>query len=99
MGVHKLQDNMVSIVRSGRKYNNHRNIFSNNPFFKKGDYVTIEEDDYCLIITKHGLDTPHNAKVITSEGRIHHITNIKPGRYEIDEEESTEDQLIIYYND
>jgi len=61
------------------------------------DYYKVEDDGECLLITKCYLDIPKNAHKITKSRHISLITEMPNGKFDFDNDETTEDVVIIYY--
>ena len=70
----------------------------------KNEYIIVDVDIYCLIISFPTID--YNGKMYkpqtnsnNKEWRYFGITNelLITGKYEIDMDESNEDEIVIYY--
>lgn len=73
--------------------------FNNKEWFNDCEFFTIYNNiEYkYLHIKKHYIDIPKGARN-NKKGRFGIFAEIPLGNYEIDEDESTQDELIIYYN-
>lgn len=80
---------------------NLRRLYSKSEFFSTGEYFVIEHDDNCLVITKCYLEIPSKALKITSKKtcRLVFQSDLPVGTYTFDEEETNEDQLVIYLDE
>ena len=73
--------------------------FHNKEWFNNCEFFTIIdnlEHEY-LHIKKHYIDVPKKARN-TKGARFSIFADIPVGNYEIDKDESNQDELIIYYN-
>lgn len=84
-----------SIVISKGRAEIYRQFKSNSNWFKNYEYFTLKEEGDCLIITKHYLEVPKNAQK-TKTGHFMCLSQLPLGKFEFDEQESTEDELVIY---
>jgi hypothetical protein len=75
----------------------YRQIHSNSKWFDNSEYFTIKDDGECLTIKKCGLQIPKNAKKFTTSRHFNYISELPLGRFEFDIDESSEDELVIYY--
>lgn len=83
----------------------HKRISSTDDFFKN-EYLKAKVEDDCIIFTVPTLD--YNGRMYktcvknnTPDGlRMFTIVDerISLGKFEIDEEESTEDEIVVYFN-
>ncbi len=80
----------VSNATKGRKQ-----VHSNSNWFTE-EYYTIKDDGQCLLIKKHYLEIPKNAIKLRGNNSFGITSDIDLGRFEFDEE-STEDELVVYY--
>lgn len=87
---------ICSITISNGRNDNYRQFKSNSNWFSDSEYYTLNEEDGCLTINKHYMEVPKNAQK-TNRGYFHCVSAIPLGQFEFDDEESTEDQLVIYY--
>ena len=74
-----------------------RQLKSNSDWFKNSEFYTIKSGGDCLIVTKHYIDVPIKAQ----RSKVGHFTcklDIPLGKFNFDEEDSTEDELIIYFD-
>ena len=73
-----------------------RQISFKSDWFIGGEYYSIDEYDDYMVVTKHYIDMPSTA--LKSKKGYFQCKSVAPlGRFEIDQEESTEDEIIIYY--
>jgi hypothetical protein len=75
-----------------------RTFCSNSKWFDGSDYFSIKQEYGCLRIIKHYLEIPYKARKV-KKGQFQYLSEIPIGRFEFDEEESTEDELVIYYQE
>jgi hypothetical protein len=78
-----------------------RQLSSNDKFFSDAEYCSVNENDGYYVINKHRLDVPKKAS------KLHAckynwfsftlVNEMEIGVYEIDEQESCEDYLVIYH--
>ena len=97
----KLSENTVTITVSGR--HNQLRIASKHPFFNN-DRIIVKSDDECITLSVPNLDFRGKScgtTVIGKEWRGLSVSNapLQLGVFEIDEDESDEDELVIYYSD
>lgn len=83
-------------VSKGRAYP-YRQLYSNSEWFDNAEYFVIEDDGECLIIKKCYMEIPKNAQKFTSGRHFQFLSELPLGTFEFDEEESNEDELVIYY--
>ena len=74
--------------------------FNNKEWFNDCEFFTLHNDleDEYIHIKKHYIDVPNNARISQQGSTFCIIAEIPLGKYEVDEEESNEDELVIYYN-
>jgi hypothetical protein len=84
-----------SITVSNGCQQTQKQIHSNSKWFTE-EYYTLNDDGECLIISKCYMDIPKNAHKFKKNNAFSLITEMPNGRFEFDEE-STEDELVIYY--
>jgi hypothetical protein len=92
-----------SILINNNKNQNQYMISSKHPLFKN-EYIKVSVDDCRLIFSLPTIDyvgKMYKSKVNnkSSEWRYFSITNefLITGKFEIDAEESSEDELVVYY--
>jgi hypothetical protein len=91
-----IKSNVIgSIIINNGRAENYRQFKSNSNWFKNAEYYSIKEDGNCLIITKHYLEVPKNAQK-TKTGHFMCLSGLPLGKFKFDEQESTEDELVIY---
>ena len=89
---------LIHYCKSGNQFR----ISSKHPMLKN-EYVKISVNGNCLAISVPTLDyvgKAYKPQTITRNGwRQVAVRNklLKTGRFEIDTEESTEDELVVYY--
>jgi len=83
-------------VCDGARYSQKNIHISTN--WTNAEYYTIKDDGECLVITKCFLDVHKKAKKLNNSNHlcIEH-SEIQNGCYFFDDEESTEDEAVIYY--
>lgn len=77
-----------------------RRIYSNLDFFKDCEYFHFRDDGMKLTISKCGLEIPKKAMTGCRVGNMitfHFSSSIPLGIYEVNEDESNEDKLVINY--
>lgn len=74
--------------------------FSNKKWFDNCQFFSIYNDleNELIKIKKHYIDVPINARNVKKDTRFRLVAEIPIGEYKVDEDESNEDELIIYYN-
>lgn len=76
----------------------YRNLKSSSKWFNESDHFDIQDQGSgLLIIKKCYLEIPKSAQKCTKGGSFSFLSELPLGTFDIDEEESTEDELIIYY--
>lgn len=84
-------------VYDGRK-DRYRQIESSSRWFDDEEYYVIKDDeDGCLTIKKCYMEIPKNAIKFSKTRRFHFVSQLPKGTFCFDEEESNEDELVIYY--
>jgi hypothetical protein len=83
-------------VTAGRN-ERYRQVHSNSKWFDSSEYFIIKDDLECITIKKCGLQIPKNAQKFTSSRHFMYVSELPLGRFEFDVEESSEDELVIYY--
>ncbi len=83
-------------VYDGRK-DRYRQIKSSSRWFNDADYYVINDDGECLVIKKCYMEVPKNAQKFSKTNRFHFVSDLPKGTFCFDEEESNEDELVIYY--
>lgn len=84
----------VSIYKG--RADRYRAIYSGSSWFDGVEYFVFEDDGYCLVIKKCYMEIPKKAMKFTKHRNFQFVSEIPLGTYEFDEE-SNEDELIIYY--
>lgn len=82
------------LINKGRA-EKYRKFTSNSNWFKNAEYFTLTENGNCLTIKKHYLEVPKNAQKAKT-GQFTCLSELPLGKFEFDEDESTEDELVIY---
>ena len=75
----------------------YKQIKINSDFFLNSEYFSVKEEENCMIITKHYLDVPEDARR-TIRGYFHVQSHAPIGKHEICLEHSTEDEIVIYFD-
>lgn len=85
-------------VTSGRT-ERYRQFHSASKWFDECEWFQLIDDMNGTLIIKKcmGIEMPKNAQKLTSSRHFMCISEIPLGRYEIDEDESTIDELVVYY--
>lgn len=83
-------------VYDGRK-DRYRQIESSSRWFDDEEYYVITDEDGCLTIKKCYMEVPKNAQKFSKIRRFHFVSSLPKGTFCFDEEESNEDELVIYY--
>jgi hypothetical protein len=95
-----ISDFSGSIVVSELKNKpNQRQITSNSTWFD-GDYILFNVKDDYISITRPDLDYRGKVQKPTKQNNTYHLVvtaEIPFGKFEFDVDESTEDELVIYY--
>jgi len=95
----KLEKTIVvgSINVTAGRAQRYRQLYSNSKWFDDSEYFTVKEDGKCLKIRKCGLHIPRNAQKFTSSRHFMYVSELPIGRLDFDPEDSSEDELVIYY--
>jgi hypothetical protein len=102
MGAKKLI-NTMSVYANKTKYKVKEGClelsFHNKEWFNNCEFFTITDnlEHKYLHVKKHYIDIPKKARNVKNT-RFCFFADIPVGNYEIDEDESNQDELIIYYN-
>ena len=84
-----------SITISNGRNENYRQFKSNSKWFDDAEYFTLTESDNCLTIKKHYMEVPINAQK-TNRGYFMCVSELPIGKFEFDEDESSEDVVVVY---
>ena len=84
-----------SITISNGRNENYRQFKSNSKWFDDSEYFTLIESDNCLTIKKHYMEIPKNAQK-TKRGYFMCVSQLPIGKFEFDEDESSEDVVVVY---
>jgi len=76
----------------------YRQIHSNSNWFNNVEYFDITDDGYCLIIAKCYMEVKKRSKKFTASRHFTITSEMPLGRFAFEQEESTEDEIVIYYN-
>jgi len=87
----------TSITISKSNNSSYRQIKINGKWFEGSEFFSIKEGEDYIIITKHYLDVPSKCHK-SIRGYFHLVSESPLGKHQIDQEESSEDELIIYFN-
>ena len=77
------------------KIERYRRLYSKSKWFNNSEYFTIKDDGECLKIRKCGLQIPSFALKFCSQFLF--ICDLPLGKFNFDADESSEDELVIYY--
>ena len=61
------------------------------------EYCIVKDDGECLVVKKCYMEIPKKAKKIDVDRKLEFIGQIPIGAFDIDDEESNEDELVVYY--
>jgi len=89
-----------SISVSQGRTDRYRCIYSNSNWFNGCEYFVVKDDGKCLSIRKCGLEVPKAAQKwcrMDSGGYFQCVSELPLSQFEFDDEESTEDEVRIYY--
>ena len=73
-----------------------KEIVGNSEWFNSTEYYSITDDGECLVIKKCYMEIPKKALKIYKDNHLRFECEAINGTFEIDEE-SNEDELVIYY--
>ena len=84
-------------VSNGTRLEN-KQIYLNSKWFTE-EYYTIINREGCLIIKKCYMEIPRRAYKFNHKNKSFRAiyVDIPNGKYEVDMDKSTEDELVIYY--
>jgi hypothetical protein len=82
------------VINVGRNFN-YRHFKVNSKWFEDAEYYTFIENGNCLEIRKHYLDVPKTAQKYKT-GQFMCVSELPIGKFEIDEDESSEDVILVY---
>jgi hypothetical protein len=83
-------------ISKGRK-DRYRDIYSGCKWFDSAEYFVVEAIDGCLIIKKCYMEIPKKAQKFSKARHFQFVSELPLGVFDIDTEESNEDELVIYY--
>ena len=75
----------------------YRDIYSKSSWFDNSEYFVIQDDSESLIIKKCYMEIPKKAQKFTKARHFQFVSELPLGTFDIDEDESNEDELVIYY--
>ena len=75
----------------------YRAIYSKSSWFDNAEYFEIQDDGECVVIKKCYLEMPKTAQKFTKSRNFQFVSELPLGTFDIDEDESNEDELVIYY--
>jgi len=84
-----------SITISNGRNVNYRQFNSNSNWFNDAEYFTLIENENCLTIKKHYMEVPKNAQK-TTKGYFMCLSELPIGKFEFDEDESSQDVVLVY---
>lgn len=84
-----------SIVINRGRNDNYRQFKSNSNWFDGAEYFTLIENENCLTIKKHYMEVPKNAQK-SKTGHFMCLSELPIGKFEFDEDESSEDVVVVY---
>jgi hypothetical protein len=85
----------ITISKSGNPA--FRQIKINSKWFENSEYFSVKQTENSMTIVKHYLEIPDTARK-TIRGYFHVPCAFPVGRHEICTEDSTEDELVIYFD-
>ena len=85
-------------VRKG-KSDRYKMIYSNCKWFEDAEYFDIQENNEVLVIKKCYMIIPKTAQKSKKVGFFYCVSELPLGTFNIDENESNEDELVIYYKE
>jgi len=88
--------NTISITQHW-KSDRYKKIYSNSKWFDDAEYFNIEDKGDFLIIRKCYMEIPKTALKFSGRKFVF-VSELPLGVFDIDMEESNEDELVIYYN-
>ena len=83
-------------VNKGRA-NRYKDIYSKSLWFDNAEYFDIQDDGEMLIIKKCYMEIPKTAQKFTKTRHFQFVSELPLGTFDIDEDESNEDELVVYY--
>lgn len=88
----------ISVTQGFKKQVAYRSIYSASKWFSDAEFYVFDYQPDCLRIKKClCIEIPKQAHKI-SKGNFTFITDIPIGVYHFDEEDTTHDEAIIYFN-
>jgi hypothetical protein len=95
--IQKKYSGTITVSKIKGKSDRLRYYASNMEWFNDAEYFVFNENEHGFTIKKClCIEIPKNA--IKFNLRTQKESDVPEGKYEIDEEESTIDELVIYYN-
>ena len=85
----------ISITKG--RTDRYKQLYSNSKWFDVTEYFDIQDDGESLIIKKCYMEIPKTAQKFTSGRHFQFVSELPLGTFDIDEEESNEDELVVYY--
>ena len=86
----------ISITKG--RLDRYRQIYSSCKWFDGAEYFDIQDDGESLLIKKCYMEIPKTAQKFTSSKHFQFVSELPLGIFDIDEEESNEDELVVYYS-
>ena len=85
----------ISITK-GRS-DRYKQLYSSSEWFDGTEYFDIQDDRESLTIKKCYMEIPKTAQKFTSGRHFQFVSELPLGTFDVDEEESNEDELVVYY--
>ena len=83
-------------VTKGRE-DRYKQLYSSSEWFNGAEYFNIQDDGESIVIKKCYMEIPKTAQKFTSGRHFQFVSELPLGTFDIDEEESNEDELVVYY--
>ena len=84
-----------SIVINRGRNDNYRHFKVNSNWFEDAEYYSFTERENYLEIRKHYLDVPKSAQKYKT-GQFMCVSELPIGKFQIDQDESNEDVVVVY---
>jgi len=86
----------ISITKG--RADRYRQLYSSSEWFDGTEYFDIQDDGESLIIKKCYMEIPKTAQKFTSGRHFQFVSELPLGTFDIDEEESNDGELVVYYS-
>ena len=92
----KIKEDTITLYPTGSN-GRRKNIYCKSNWFSDAEYFQFINEDGSLIIKKCYLEIPKGAVKMSKNGYLQLNIDIPLGTFDIDFEDSNEDEIVVYY--